>query len=64
MRLSALAEDASAAAEVRKAAAQLCAEYRALVPIPNAGGRYSTKILPDPEVLDRLRQRAGQLLSR
>ena len=37
--------------------------YRALVPMPNAGGRHSTKILPDPERLESLRLRAGRLLS-
>ena len=62
-KLAALAADESAEAAVRKAAAALCAEYRALVPIPNAGGRYSSRLLPVPEVLDRLRLRAGNLLS-
>jgi len=63
-KLSALAKDPSAGESVRKAAASLCEEYRALVPVPSAGGRYSSKILPEPEVLDRLRNRAGELLSR
>ena len=61
-KLSALAADKTAGESARKAAA-LCDEYRTLVPIPNAGGRYSSKILPEPEVLDRLRNRAGELLS-
>ena len=62
-KLAALAAAADAPAARREAAEELCAAYRALVPIPNAGGRNSTKILPEPEVLDRLRLRAGELLS-
>ena len=38
-------------------------EFRALVTIPNAGGRFSTRILPEPEKLASLRLRAGELLS-
>ena len=45
-------------------AARLAGEFRALVSIPNAGGRYSTRILPEPEKLASLRLRAGELLSR
>ena len=45
-------------------AARLVDEFRALVSIPNAGGRYSTRILPEPEKLASLRLRAGELLSR
>ena len=45
-------------------AAALLAEYRALVSIPNAGGRYSSRILPVPERLGALRRRAGDLLAR
>ena len=44
-------------------AARLVDEFRALVSIPNAGGRYSTRILPEPEKLASLRLRAGELLS-
>ena len=43
-------------------AARLVDELRALVAIPNAGGRYSTRILPEPEKLASLRLRAGELL--
>ena len=53
----------SRAAKGNAAARSLLDEYRALVPIPNAGGRYSTRILPEPERLDALRLRAGRLLS-
>ena len=44
-------------------AARLAGEFRALVAIPNAGGRYSTRILPEPEKLASLRLLAGELLS-
>ena len=33
-----------------------------LVPIPNAGGRYSTKILPEPENLYRVRQDVAEAI--
>ena len=42
---------------------ELLSEFRALVSIPNAGGRFSTRILPDPARLSALRLRAGALLS-
>ena len=45
-------------------AAAVLRDYRALCRIPNPGGRYMSQILPDPEVLDRLRFRAGELLSK
>ena len=44
-------------------AARLVDAFRALVAIPNAGGRYSTRILPEPEKLASLRLRAGELLA-
>ena len=47
-----------------KEAAELLAAFRRLVPIPNAGGRYSSTILPEPERLGALRERAGNLLER
>jgi len=40
----------------------LLKEFAALVEIPNAGGRFSTRILPDPTRLAALRLRAGALL--
>ena len=43
-------------------AKSLLAEFRALVTIPNAGGRYSTRILPEPEKIGILRRKAGDLL--
>ena len=43
-------------------AASLLKEFASLVTIPNAGGRYSTRILPEPEQIGRLRQKAGELL--
>ncbi len=50
--------------EAAKEAAELLAAFRQLVTIPNAGGRYSTAILPEPERLGILRERAGNLLDR
>lgn len=40
----------------------LLGEFSALVRIPNAGGRYSSRVLPEPERLGELRLRAGELL--
>jgi len=37
-------------------------DARRLVPIPNAGGRYSTRILPDPEAVYRVRQAVGEAI--
>lgn len=45
-------------------AADIIAQAAELVSIPNAGGRRSTKILPDPGALTRLRQRMGDYLNR
>ena len=45
-------------------AAALLREFAALLDIPNAGGRYSTKILPDPSRLAALRLRAGAALQK
>jgi len=45
-------------------AARLLADFAALIDIPNAGGRFSTKILPDPMKLVDLRLRAGEFLSK
>ena len=52
------------ALEARKdaAAAALLAEFRALCPIPNPGGRYSGRNFPDPSRLAALRRRALELL--
>ena len=50
------------AARKDAASAALLAEFRALCPIPNPGGRYSGRNLPDPSVLAALRRRALELL--
>jgi hypothetical protein len=42
---------AKAAGQSVVAAERALSQAAALVPIPNAGGRFSTKILPDPERL-------------
>ncbi len=44
-------------------AARVLADFGALIDIPNAGGRFSTKILPEPMKLAALRLRAGEVLS-
>ena len=59
-RLERLADGNDPRAERAKA---LLAEFRALVTIPNAGGRYSTSILPEPEKIGILRRKAGDLLN-
>lgn len=38
------------------------AQAAALVDIPNAGGRYSTKILPNPDDVQKLKEKMGQAL--
>lgn len=38
-------------------------EFGALIDIPNAGGRFSSRILPDPDRLIHLRMKAGDFLS-
>ena len=50
------------AARKDEAAAGLLAEFRALCPIPNSGGRYSGRALPDTSRLAALRRRALALL--
>ncbi len=50
------------AARKDSAADALLAEFRALCPIPNPGGRYSGRNLPDPSRLAALRRRALELL--
>lgn len=63
-RLSAMAADDAVASDLRDAARRILAGYRAWLGIPNAGGRYSSAILPEPEVLDRLRVQSGDLIER
>ena len=43
-------------------AVRLREEAAALVPIPVAGGRYSTAFLPNPEKIDALRKQIGEVL--
>jgi len=44
------------------AAADLLRKAAELVPIPNAGGRYSSRILPDPDAVSALRRAAGHII--
>ncbi len=45
-------------------ARQILREYRKLAIVPNPGGRYSKRMLPDPLRLGKLRMAAGELLDR
>ena len=47
-----------------KKSSALLVEYEKLVPIPNAGGRYSKRNLPDPRALSIRRRKAGDLIER
>lgn len=53
--LSGLLKSSPADHPARKRAEQALAAAAALVTIPNAGGRYSTQILPDPDAVLRVR---------
>ena len=44
------------------AAKKALEKARALVSIPNAGGRYSTKILPDPDALLAAREAVAKAI--
>ena len=58
--LDGLAKGKGASAEAARA---ILGRYRELACIPNAGGRFSTRLFPDgPERFDELRQSAGELL--
>ncbi|MGQ9503691.1 MAG: glycoside hydrolase domain-containing protein [Thermogutta sp.] len=46
----------------RQRAVNILATAAQLVPIPNAGGRYSTKILPNPKLLDEIREEVAQAI--
>jgi hypothetical protein len=61
--LQRLQEVAKGKAPSAAAARAVLEEYRNLATIPNAGGCLSTRLLHnDPQVLDRLRARAGAIL--
>ncbi|HPA21421.1 MAG TPA: DUF4091 domain-containing protein [Verrucomicrobiae bacterium] len=45
-----------------QAASAILQRAAALVPVPNAGGRYSTRILPDPDAVPALRRRAAEAI--
>ena len=56
-RLAASGEDLPAARQALAAAAEL-------VEIPNAGGRYSSRILPDPERLFQVREQLAEAIEK
>ena len=54
-----LAARAKASGRDARAADRVLADADRLVEIPNAGGRYSSQILPDPDAVLRLKSAAG-----
>jgi Glycoside hydrolase 123, catalytic domain/Carbohydrate binding domain len=60
--LRSLASRAKSANKDTSRARRAFEEADRLVPIPSAGGRYSTKILPDPEALYRVRQEVAEAI--
>jgi len=48
----------------RQEAQAVLAKAAQLVPMPNAGGRYSTQILPEPEVLEKVRNQLGETIEK
>jgi hypothetical protein len=60
--LRTLADREKAAHRECPAAQRALEEAGRLVPIPNAGGRYSTKILPDPEAVYRVREALAEAI--
>ncbi|MBN1417617.1 MAG: DUF4091 domain-containing protein [Planctomycetes bacterium] len=52
------------AGEDPRRAEEVLARGAALVPIPNAGGRHSTRILPDPDAVLRIREEAAEAIER
>ncbi len=60
--LRALIERAKAAGQDTAAAEQAMARAAQLVTIPNAGGRYSTRILPDPDLVFTVRRRVAEAI--
>lgn len=61
--LEKLLQAAPAAHPARAAAREALAEADRLVAIPNAGGRYSSQILPDPGAVLRVRERLAQAIA-
>jgi hypothetical protein len=59
-----LTAKAKAAGRSVAEAEQVLADAARLVEIPNAGGRYSSKILPDPDAVLRLKRALGPAIER
>jgi hypothetical protein len=53
---------AQAAGRDTAEAEKVLADAAAMVPIPNPGGRYATRILPDPDAVLRLKERLGRAI--
>jgi len=62
--LRALIEDAKTAGRDTAAAEQAMALAARLVTIPNEGGRYSTRILPDPDLVFTVRRHVAEAIER
>lgn len=62
--LRALADRAKAAGQDTAAAEKALARAAELVAIPNAGGRYSSKILPNPEAVFTVRRAVAEAIQR
>ena len=57
-----LVSDAKARGRNTKEAEKALAEARQLILIPNPGGRYSTKMLPDPNRVEEVRLKIGRAI--
>jgi hypothetical protein len=62
--LRTLAERAEAAGRDASKARAALAMAADLVPVPNPGGKYSTKILPDPDVVPLLKEAVAREIER
>jgi hypothetical protein len=57
-----LVSDAKARGRNTKEAEKALSEARQLILIPNPGGRYSTKMLPDPNRVEEVRLKIGRAI--
>jgi hypothetical protein len=59
-----LIAEAKSAGRSTAEAEKAMAEASELITIPNAGGRYSSKILPEPEAVYRVRESVATAIER